>query len=78
MTGEHEKAERPAELEQLFLRRLARLVELQRRWPSAVDGPIPELLEMALSSTYLDCVGLGLGDRAWRLLGPFESLGERS
>ena len=66
--GEYEEGEWQAELEQLFLSRLARLVKW-RRWWDATKRPVPELLEYAVHSTYLDCVRLGLQAEARQLLG---------
>jgi hypothetical protein len=52
-----------------FLDRLTRLLELERKWRSGIDGPPPRLLAHALYSTYTDCVQLGRRAEAQRMLG---------
>ncbi len=56
--------ERHGDLGQYFLARLERLVVMRRAWLERVGGEPPELLELALASTYTDCVRLGLGAEA--------------
>ena len=67
--GRVRKGKRQAQLEQLFLSRLARLVALWQDWTGCVGSPVPELLEYAVYSTYLDCVRLGLRAEARQLVG---------
>ena len=55
----------PSGLEFAFLQRLASLVRRQDRAANAHDRTI---LAHAAFSTYLDCVELGLGDEAERIL----------
>lgn len=60
MTQHASAGERNDELGQYFLARLERLVTIRRAWMQNVGGEPPELLELALASTYADCVRLGL------------------
>ena len=67
--GEPSAEDWQAELEQLFLSRLARLREIRQQWMEHLQTVPPELLEYALCSTYLDCVRLGVRAEARRLCG---------
>jgi hypothetical protein len=53
----------------MFLRRLARLLDLEQQWRQRIDAPPPRLLSHALYSTYTDCLQLGQREEARRLLG---------
>ena len=55
---------RHGELGQYFLARLERLVRIRRAWLRNVGGEPLGLLELALASTYADCVALGLAAEA--------------
>jgi hypothetical protein len=56
----------PITPEVLFLRRLHRLVELSER--AGLDAVQRRQVKHALYSTYWDCVGLGMRDKATTIL----------
>jgi len=60
--------DRQAELGHYFIARLDRLAHLKKYWHASMDEPPPELLDYAISSTYLDCMDLGLEGHAQHVL----------
>ena len=57
------------ELRRLFMERLKRLAELDARCTEDSDSEDRKLLQRALSSTYWDCIRLGLRADARKVLG---------
>ncbi len=55
--------------EEVFLKRLKRLVRLRGRTQKARYGlPKTKLLDWAIYSTLSDCMGLGVGEEARRII----------
>ncbi len=63
-----------------FLRRLGRLLELRHLQQERLDLESVRLLDRAIYSTYCDCLDLGVGREAQRLLHQFQvaSAGSRT
>ena len=63
-----EGEERYSSLQLFFLRRLSRLLQVRQQQAGQLNGEGLRLLDGAIFSTYCDCVDLGLGQEAQRVV----------
>lgn len=63
-----EKEGKYSSLQSFFLRRLNKLLQLRQEQSSQLNGDGLRLLDQAIFSTYCDCVDLGVGAKAQKLI----------